>query len=264
MVTTYPTIKKQVTQDARELSQLDDLRTSWVAAYRQKHAEADWWAEGFGAVEHSLDTQERIFRMAEQLAGRGIDRLAVFAALRHADGVAQAGSGRLREGDLQTRHLYLQGRAVRSDDYRREPWCSSLPAAAAGCGVVDTLLSSRGVVVNLLPPEGFDEQPGRAGQRWLPQPQAGRAIILLDRAPRLGHLRAMGFDPITFDGADPGAFAWAIFELAARAEDATTQLRCDCHPGVRPIPLGVAVGRSSHGLRNAEWRPVTSLVPADA
>ena len=264
MVTTYPTVNKQVIEVAREISQLDDLRTSWVAAYRQKHAEADWWAEGFGAVEHSVDTQERVFRMAEQLAGRGIDRLAVFATLRHADGVAQASSGRLHEGDLQTRHLYLQGRAVRSDDYRRESWCSSLPAAAAGCGVIDTLLGSHGVVVNLLPPEGFEEQLRRAGQRWLPQPQAGRAIILLDRAARLDHLRAMGFDPITFDGADPGAFAWAIFELAARAEDAATQLRCDCHPGVRPIPLGVAVESSSHGLMNAEWRPVTSPVRADA
>jgi hypothetical protein len=265
MVTTYPNIKNYLAEDAREISQLDDLRTSWVAAYRRDHAEADWWAEGVGAFEHSLETQERVFRMAEQLAGRGIDRLAVFAALRHADAVPQASSGSLHEGAaLQTQHLYVQGRAIRSDDNRREPWCSSLPAAAAGSGIIDTLLSSHGVVVNLLPREGFDEQPGRAGDRWLPQPQAGRAIILLDSTPRLDHLRAMGFDPITFDGADPGAFAWAIFELAARAEDAATQLRCDCHPGVGPIPLGVAVESSSHGLMKAEWRPVTSLVPADA
>ena len=117
MVTTYPTIRKQVTEDAREISQLDDLRTSWVAAYRQKHAEADWWAEGFGAVEHSPETQERVFRMAEQLAGRGIDRFAVFAALRHADAVPQASSGSLHEGvALQTQHLYVQGRAIRSDE----------------------------------------------------------------------------------------------------------------------------------------------------
>ncbi len=265
MVTTYPNIKSYLAEDVREISQLDEVRTSWVSAYRREHPEADWWAEGFGALEHSLETQERVFRMAEQLAGRGIDRLAVFAALRHADAVPQASSGSLHEGAaLQTQHIYVQGRAIRSDDYRRGPWSSSLPAAAAGCGVIDTLLGSHGVVVNLLPPEGFDDQPGRAGQRWLSQPQSGRAIILLDRAPRLDHLRAMGFDPITFDGADPGAFAWTIFELAARAEDVATQLSCDCHPGVRPIPLGVAVESSSHGLMNAEWRPVTSLVPADA
>jgi len=157
MVTTYPTIKKQATEDAREISQLDDLRTSWVAAYPHKHAEADRWAEGFGAVGHSLDTQERVFRMAEQLVGRAINRLSVFAALRRADAVAQESTGSLQESAPQTRHLYLQGRAVRNDDYRREPWCSSLPAAVAGCGVIDTLLGAHGVVVNLLPPEGFDE-----------------------------------------------------------------------------------------------------------
>jgi len=264
MVTTYPTIKEQIIEDAREISQLDGLRTSWVAAYGQKHAEAHRWAEGFGAVEHSPDTQERVFRMAEQLAGRGIDRLAVFAALRHADGVAQASSGRLHEGDLQTRHLYLRGRAVRSDDYRRDPWSSSLLAAAAGCGVIDTLLGSHGVVVNLLPPEAFEDQVGRAGHRWLPQPQAGRAIILLERAPQLDRLRAIGFDPITFDGVDPAAFAWAIFELAARAEDAAAQLTCDCHPSFRPVPLGVAVDGASPSSLNRERLPVTRLVPAHA
>ena len=265
MVTTHPTVRKQVTEDAREISQLDDARTSWVGAYRRDHAEADWWAEGFGAVEHSVETQERVFRMAEQLAGRGIDRLAVFAALRHADSVPQASIGSLHQGaTLQTQHLYVQGLAVRSDDYRRDPWYFILPAAAAGCGVIDTLLGSHGVVVNLLPPEAFEEQLERSGQRWLPQPQEGRAIILLDRAPRLDHLRAKGFDPIIFDGIDPAAFAWAIFELASRAKDAAAQLTCDCHPSFRPVPLGVAVDGSSPSFMNSEWLPVTRRVPAHA
>ena len=133
MVTAYPNIKSYLAEDAREINQLDEVRTSWVAAYRREHAEADWWAEGFGAVEHSLETQERVFRMAEQLAGRGIDRLAVFAALRHADAVPQANSGSLHEGAaLQTQHLYVHGRAIRNDDYCREPWCSSLAAATPG------------------------------------------------------------------------------------------------------------------------------------
>src|SRR2546423_4933645 len=38
--------------------------------------------------------------------------------------------------------------------------------AAAGCGVIDTLLCAHGIVVNLLPPDAFEEQLGRAGQRW--------------------------------------------------------------------------------------------------
>jgi hypothetical protein len=234
MVTTYPTIRKPVTEDAREISQLDDLRTSWVAGYRQKHAEADCWAAGFGAVQHSLDTQERVFRMAEQLAGRGIDRLAVFATLRHADGVAQGSSGR------------------------------SLFAAAAGCGVIDTLLGPHGVVVDLLSPEAFEEQLGRASDGWLPQPQGGRAMILLDGVPRLDHLRSMGFDLITFDGIDPAAFAWAIFELASRAEDAADQVTCDCHPSFKRVPLGVAVDGTSLSFMNRERLPMATLVPAHA
>jgi hypothetical protein len=264
MVTTYPNIESSVIENPREISQLDDLRTSWVAAYRQNHPEADWWAEGFGAVEHSLQTQERVFRMAEQLVSRAIDRLSVFAALRRADAVAQENRRSLQESAPQAGHLYLQGRALRNDGYRREPWRSSLPAVAAGCAVIDTLLGAHGIVVNLLPPEAVEEQLGRAGRSWLPQPQAGRAIILLERAPRLGHLRGMGFDPITFDGADPAAFAWAIFELACRAEAAASQLTCDCHPSFRPVPLGVAVAGSSRSFMNAKRLPVTRPVLAHA
>jgi len=264
MVTTYPTIKNDLAEDVREGSQLADVRTSWVAAYRQKHAEADWWAEGFGAVEHSLDTQERVFRMPEQLAGRGIDRLTVFAALRHADAVPQASSGSLHQGAaIQTQHLYVEG-GVRRDDHRRDGWYSSLLAAAAGCGVIHTLLGSHRVVVNVMPPKAFEDQVGRAAHRWLPQPRGGQATILLDRAPRLDHLRAIGFDPITFDGVDPAAFAWAIFELAARAEDAAAQLRCECHPSFRPVPLGVALDRRSPTFMNGERLAATRLVPAHA
>jgi hypothetical protein len=195
MVTTYPTIRKPVTEDAREISQLDVLRTSWVAAYRQKHAEAEWWAEGFGAAQHSLDTQERVFRMVEQLVARSVSRPSIFAALRRADAVAQSG----------------------------------LSAAVAGREAIDALLGERGIVVKLLPREAFEEEL---------------------RAPSIDQLRARGFDPISFDGSDPAAFAWVIFELAARVEAAATQVRCDCHPTFRPIPLGVAVDRSSRSLIN--------------
>ena len=236
MVTTHPDNRRRVAEDSAEISPLNDFAIAWVVAYRRNHPEADWWAEGFGAVEHSVETQERVFRMAEQLAGRAIDRLSVFAALRRADAVAQESRGGLQE--------------------------SAMPAAVPGCGVIDTLLGAHGVVVNLLPPEAFEEQLGRAGQSWLPQPQAGRAIILLDEAPQLDHLRAKGFDPITFDGADPAAFAWAIFELAARAEDAATQLGCDCHPGVRPSPLGVAFDRSS-SLTSPRWLTVAKPTTAN-
>lgn len=258
MVTTYPNIESSVTEDPREISPLADLRTSWVVAYRQNHPEADRWAEGFAGVEHSLETQERVFRMAEQLVSRAIDRRSIFAALRRADATAQEAGGRFQASATQPRHLYLQGRAITEEDLRLGARRRSVSAAIAGCGVIDTLLGEHGTVVNLQPLEGFEIAFGRAGQRWLAQPRAGRVIILVDREPWLEHLRANGFDPITFDGADPAAFAWAIFELACRAEAAASQLTCDCHPSFRPVPVGVAVDGSSPSFINVRPAEYTS------
>lgn len=262
MVTTYPETKARGIEASPETSQHDDLCSAWGLAYRQHHPEADWWAADFGAGEHSEETQMRVFRMAEQLVARDINRITIFGALRRADAVAQEDGGWFREAGPRPRHLYLQGRTVRSDDYVREPWCSSLPAAAAGCEVIDTLLGEHGLVVSLLPPEAFEEKLGRAGQRWLPRPQAGRVIILIEREPRLELLRANGFDPITFDGADPAAYAWVMFELASRTAAAATQLRCDCHRTFRPIPLGVAVDGSSR--RRVNPRLLTLGTPVKA
>jgi hypothetical protein len=64
---------------------IDDVRTDWVREYRRGHAAADHWANGLGQVSHSIATQERVFRMAEQLQRRGIDRTDLFTALEEAD-----------------------------------------------------------------------------------------------------------------------------------------------------------------------------------
>src|ERR1700694_835103 len=64
---------------------IDDLRTNWVREYRHRHATADRWARGLRHVSHSLETQERVFRMAEQLERRGVDRTDLFTALEEAD-----------------------------------------------------------------------------------------------------------------------------------------------------------------------------------
>ena len=64
---------------------LDDQRTEWVRQYRSGHAPADLWASGLRRVSHSTETQERAFRMAEQLAARGVDRTDLFTALEEAD-----------------------------------------------------------------------------------------------------------------------------------------------------------------------------------
>jgi hypothetical protein len=55
-------------------------------------------------------------------------------------------------------------------------------------------------------------------------------------------LRAFGFDPITFDGHDPAAYAWILFELTMRARaDADRQFsQCTCHRRWAPTSIGLA------------------------
>lgn len=55
-------------------------------------------------------------------------------------------------------------------------------------------------------------------------------------------LRALGFDPLAFDGHDPAAYAWVMFELSKRAE-ATVRSdwrRCVPQAFANPTPIGLA------------------------
>jgi len=60
-------------------------RAGWVANYQSEVPTADRWAGGRGHRAHSIETQERVFRMAQQLAEQGIDRQELFANLAEAD-----------------------------------------------------------------------------------------------------------------------------------------------------------------------------------
>jgi phosphoketolase len=62
------------------------------------------------------------------------------------------------------------------------------------------------------------------------------------------HLRLNGFDPIVFDGRDPAAFVWAIWEMEVRLEAAAEAVRSDraCYPV--PLPYGVAVAPKGAGF----------------
>src|SRR5690242_15751917 len=53
------------------LETVDPIRQAhWVEGYRLAHRDADRWAGSPSGIRHSLETQERIFRMAEQLQRR--------------------------------------------------------------------------------------------------------------------------------------------------------------------------------------------------
>jgi hypothetical protein len=63
----------------------DTLRASWVTKYRSQVATADRWAGAPTHPVHSLETQERVFRMAQQMVELGIDPQELFANLAEAD-----------------------------------------------------------------------------------------------------------------------------------------------------------------------------------
>jgi len=62
------------------------------------------------------------------------------------------------------------------------------------------------------------------------------------------HLRLNGFDPIVFDGRDPAAFAWAIFEMECRLEAAAEAIRTRGRRYPVPLPYGIAVAPKGAGF----------------
>jgi phosphoketolase len=62
------------------------------------------------------------------------------------------------------------------------------------------------------------------------------------------HLRLNGFDPVTLDGRDPAAFAWAIIELERRLEAAAARVRAGRERYPVLLPYGVAVAPKGAGF----------------
>jgi phosphoketolase len=63
------------------------------------------------------------------------------------------------------------------------------------------------------------------------------------------HLRLNNYDPIVFDGRDPSAFAWVIFEIERRLKESASQMRSYKDYPVR-IPYGIAVAPKGAGFYN--------------
>ena len=77
----------------QDTSNAADIRTEeWVALYRRRDRSADRWAAGYGAVQHTVETQARVFAMADLLQARGVqgDGVPIFDLLFAADRVANA------------------------------------------------------------------------------------------------------------------------------------------------------------------------------
>jgi phosphoketolase len=62
------------------------------------------------------------------------------------------------------------------------------------------------------------------------------------------HLQANSFAPFVFDGKDPAAFAWAIFEIECRLEAAADAVRSQQAQYPIPLPYGIAVAPKGAGF----------------
>jgi phosphoketolase len=95
------------------------LSESELHNYRSKYPAAARWASGYGRIEHTPETQTRIFSMVETLAPTE-NREAIFALLIAADRVASAGMW-LVAHETYAQKVYLDGRPLQADDFKPKP-----------------------------------------------------------------------------------------------------------------------------------------------
>jgi len=340
-------------------------RQEWVDLYRGKNPAADRWAEGYGTIQHSPDTQFCVFSMAELLSVKGIqgDGVPLFDLLYALDRVTSAAMW-IVVHMTYAQNVYLDGRELASDDFRLNPeghtggalnmvpayagymainavtghtrsWIMGQGHCVAAIDTVNFLLNNMnpahaerynltdegltrytrdfysyklrhdgkqdsplGSHVNVhtaggmaeggylgftelqyvhmpLPGErlvvflsdgAFEEQRGSDwAPRWWRAEDSGIVTpIMIKNGRRIDqrttmsqqggadwfveHLRLNGFDPIVFDGRDPAAFVWAVFEMECRLEAAAGAVRSkgECYPV--PLPYGVAVAPKGAGF----------------
>lgn len=97
-------------------------REEWVALYRRKNPAADRWAAGYGPIKHTVETQARVFTMAELLAVRGVhgDGVPLFEVLYAADRVTAAAMW-LTVHETYAQNVYLDGRDLSPQDFKPDP-----------------------------------------------------------------------------------------------------------------------------------------------
>jgi len=94
----------------------------WGDHYRKKNPEADRWAKGYGPIQHSMETQARVFSMAEHLNVLGMrgDGVSLFDLLYALDRVASAAMWVVVH-ETYARAVYLDGRELRPEDFKPNP-----------------------------------------------------------------------------------------------------------------------------------------------
>lgn len=93
-----------------------------AAAHRENDAAFARWAEGYGVIRHSDETQLRVQQLVHSLGSRGAagDAVDVYELLMALDRVASAGLW-LVVHQTYARNVYLDGRALDTEDFKVRP-----------------------------------------------------------------------------------------------------------------------------------------------
>ena len=93
-----------------------------VTLYRKKNPAADRWAAGYGPIHHTVETQARVFAMAELLTARGVqgDGVPLFDVLSAADRVASAAMWVVVH-ETYARNVYMDGRDLTPEYFKPKP-----------------------------------------------------------------------------------------------------------------------------------------------
>lgn len=345
---------------------IDNIRRGeGVDLFRKKNPEADRWAEGYGPIKHEVETQARIFAMAQHLSAKGIqgDGMPLFDLLHALDRVTSAAMWVVVH-ETYARNVYLDGRELTFEDFKPNPeghtggalnmvpayagymainaitghtrsWVMGQGHCVAAIDTINLLLdnmtpahaerysptdegltryvrdfysyklredgrqdSPLGSHVNVhtagglseggylgftelqyvhmpLPGErlvaflsdgAFEEQRGSDWiPRWWRNEDCGLVTPIMIKNGRridqrttmsqqggadwfVDHLKLNGFDPIVFDGRDPAAFVWAIFEMECRLEAAAKTVESKGIPYPVPLPYGIALAPKGAGF----------------
>ncbi len=97
-------------------------RAERVSLYKSANPAADRWAAGYGPIQHTVETQDRIFALADLLAARGIkgDGVPLFEMLHALDRVTSAAMW-LVAHETYAQNVYLDGRALGAEDFKQTP-----------------------------------------------------------------------------------------------------------------------------------------------
>jgi hypothetical protein len=214
----------------------DAATRRWVHEFRGRDRYADRWALGNAGVRHTVETQDRVFRMAQLMRPHSVQDpdASVFEALASGDRTladiqefgdprpAAAYTGFVVLNVLSGRRrswLDLRGRYLPKEGWRIAPTPRT-----------DTLVVLTDRILN--PDERHQLN------RWWRASGGGFVVtIVIGRPSDEARFRRQGLDPIVFDSGDPAAHAWGIFEVECRLRLCAEA----CNPAAELLPIGLAV-----------------------